>query len=279
MRGLLGAALFALATAAHAAVPTVPAIQDFASDSIRKGCRDLGFPRPVSERLCATTEKAIEEGAVPCQDGYRRLTELAASPGAPSARATADAVFEDARRVLDIRDRARADTYGSLPPRNRLRALAHADAQALKSRGKGPAGIEAAIVALQKNGGAPLRKLFGIDTRRSDQLDLRLRELAADRRALTARRTALFTRTTSAVKGVAPDPAIEKLAGEWRQLEDDTARLDRAQLAIVQEELTLAEKLHAARELLPMIDRGMRWAAVYFKVRGVFNARQRRAED
>ena len=268
--------LHVLLIAALALAPSVPAIQDWWCDAIRKGCRELRFPRPTADRLCAIVEKGIEDGAVPVKDGYQRVKELAAGPDDARARPLTEAVFDDLRKVIDVRDRAKAEAYGSLPKRNRLCALAYAEAQARKSRGSGPAGIEAAIAHLQKKGGAPLRQLLGVDTSRGDRLDVHLKQFAADRRGLRERRQALFARIDRALKSNAPDAALDPLLSGWQELEDDTAHLDRAQVATVEEELTLAEKVHAARELLPMIDRGMRWASIYFKVRGVFTGRSRR---
>lgn len=249
--------------------PSVTAIQDWWCDAIRTGGRELGFPRAVNDRLCAIVERGISDGAEPVKRGHGRLMELAAG-------GEGDEIFDDFRSVIAIRDRTRAEAYGTLPPRNRLRALAYSEREARKRRGSGPAGLEAAIAHLQKKGGAPLRDLLGVDTRRSDRLDVHLKQFAADRRELATRRRELFARIDGAVKANASDAAVAALLSDWQELEDDTTHLDRAQLATVQEELTLDEKRHAARRLQPMIDRAVRWAEVYFKVRRVFTGSSRR---
>lgn len=271
-----GLALIALVAFA---VPTVPAIQDWSSDAIRKGCRELSFPKPVSEKLCAVVERAIAGAAAPSADAHRALRALADGDETQYAAARAREAFEALRRVADIRDRARGDAYGLLPERNRLRALMYVEGQSRKSRGKGPAGWEAAIAWLRKDGGAQLAKMLGAGAMRRSELDAWLAEFGDDRRALREKRDALFARSEKAVRAVAPPSKVAALVREWEELDEAGGRVDREQLAVVERELTLSEKRTAARELGPAIDRGLRWAAVYFKFRGTFNAREKRASE
>jgi hypothetical protein len=275
MRGIILGLV--LVGAVRGAVPTVPAIQDWAGDSIRKGCRELGFPPPLAARIVGVVESGIEEGAVPCQRGSRRLEELARMPSGDDAVRLAASIFDDLREVLDIRDLRRGEAYGFLPPLNRVRALVHVEAQARKSRGSGPAGLEGGIAWLRKGRGANLRSVLGVDAARAQELMPRLEEFGAARKAVRLRRERLFGRLERAAKTVAAAPTIEGLVVEWQALEQETAALDRSQLARVERTLTLVEKIHAARELRPLIDRGMRWAAIYFKIRGTFNRREGRA--